>query len=180
MNIEGSRLTMIDMRKPSRRLVRVAALVVVVAVASCLILRYRATSEALSREFDLAVQKKEAILTANMRRPVLRGEPSPGDGGALLEKALRDLDRQAGQYEERPVMRLARLLEDGGDRVKVDAAKRAFDEMRVCLSDVRDAIQHESCRLPQEADQTFWDQLLWERTGAIHVLGVLLLLEADL
>ena len=183
LNIEAFRLTIRDMWKPSRR--RVLAALAVFAVASYLIVahRHRVTSEALSREFDLAVQKREAINAANMRRPVLRGEPTPGGGGHLLEKALRDVERQAEQYDpygERLVHWLPRLIQDGGDPEEVDAAKRAFDELRVCLFDVRDALQHESCRLPQDADQTYWDQIGWQRREGFLLVGTLLLLEADL
>lgn len=169
------------MRK-SPRLAVLAALAVVVAFASCLILAYRygATDKALSREFDLAIKKREAILTADARRPVLRGKPTPGDGGYLLEKALLDLDRQAMQVSIHAYFLLYHLLEDGGDPEEVDAAKRAFDEMRVCLPDVREAIQHESCRIPQDADRSFWEQFPVHGWPTIALVGRLLLLEADL
>ena len=82
---------------------------------------------------------------ATRRRPVLRGEAIPGDGGGELQALILELENQYSQDGPYKRWSVWRLQGRYAEELQQPKGRAACDFVRPFLRRARESIQHESC-----------------------------------
>lgn len=154
------------------------ALLLLLVLISLLVLLVRGEKEwrKLEQDWQEGLQKFQVFLDEDPRRPVLRGEARPGDGGGELAALLKEV---GGALEMEQLSKFRAMV--NGSEIPPDdlsEAKEAEEVLRAQLPRLREAIQHESCRLPVDLTLNAYVQfpdLSWQTLG----LSDALMLEAE-
>lgn len=123
-------------------------ILLVVLVGGVCLWYYHVEMRDLKQRHDNALQRIEKRLREPLVRPVLRGEAKPGNGGPVLARVLGEIRERSPSGWKRDWILLSQLDDGTLDPGDVEEAHGIYGYARSLLPRVRDALQHESCRLP--------------------------------
>ena len=141
-------------------------LVLIIIGVLVLVVNHRSAMRALQAEHDEGIKRIGEYLSNEPLRPVLRGEALPGNGGPKLAKVLTVIGSERPKPPWRLLLRDAKGILDPGSKPEVADAYAYGVKF---LPSVREAIQHDYCRLCLDYAEMPWSQYLPQASFLIGI-----------